>query len=339
MSLSPMPSTAASSHDAVPPVSIFIGASSGGVNAILTLAASLPANFPAPIFFVQHIGAHRSQLAELVSARGPNRGITPEDGDRPDPGTIYIAPPDRHMLVEGGVIRLSRGPKEHHARPAIDPLFRSAALDLGPGAVGVVLTGTLDDGSSGLAAIKQCGGIAVVQDPADAFAPGMPRNALAATEADHVVRLDEMPALLSRLAIRTVSRASGTPPEWVRLEQDVMMGRNAVEKLSQIGRPSQFTCPDCGGVMFELAGGRPVRFRCHTGHAFSLESLAYMQEQASDESLWTSLRMLQEKEAILRRLAGQAGHEDAVQEADEIAQAAATLRKLTLRTPMPRGFG
>ncbi|MDB5931100.1 MAG: CheB methylesterase, partial [Polaromonas sp.] len=150
---------------------IVMGASSGGVNAILELALTLPRNFPAPILFVQHIGAHRSELSRLVSASGPNPAVTATDGSQPTPGTIHIAPPDHHMLIDKGLIRLTRGPKEHHARPAIDPLFRSAALEYGPRAIGVILTGMLDDGSAGLRAIKECGGLAVVQDPDDAHAP------------------------------------------------------------------------------------------------------------------------------------------------------------------------
>ena len=158
-----------------PPV-IVIGAPAGGVNAVLELAPALPRNFPAPILFVQHIGAHRSELWKLASARGPNTAVNASDGAVPRPGTIHIAPPDQHMLLDGPVIRLSRGPKEHHARPAIDPLFRSAALQYGPRAIGVILTGMLADGSAGLRAIKECGGTAVGQDPADAHAPSMPRS-------------------------------------------------------------------------------------------------------------------------------------------------------------------
>lgn len=181
---------------------IVMGASAGGVKAIFALAATLPRDFPAPILFVQHIGAHRSELSRLVSARGPNPAVTAADGDVPRPGTIYIAPPDQHMVLDGHVILLSRGPKENHARPAIDPLFRSAALSCGPRAIGVVLTGMLDDGSAGLRAIKDCGGTAVVQDPVDADVPDMPKNALACVEADHVVPLSALGPLLYELARR-----------------------------------------------------------------------------------------------------------------------------------------
>lgn len=331
---------------------IVMGASAGGVNAILELAPALPRGFPAPILFVQHIGAHRSELWKLVSARGPNAAVTASDGDVPRPGTIHIAPPDQHMLLDGPVIRLSRGPKEHHARPAIDPLFRSAALDYGPRAIGVVLTGMLDDGSAGLRAIKDCGGTAVVQDPADAHAPSMPQSALAYVDADHVVPLAALGPLLYALARRPATQGSAIAmpqpphaPAALRREHAVSLGSHGMENLKAIASPSPFTCPDCGGVLFELDDKRPARFRCHTGHAFSLRSLAYQQEKVSDAALWTSLRVLQEKEAVLRRLA-QAQHavrpqsaQDALREADAIADLCHAVRRLTRHAPGAEGVG
>jgi two-component system chemotaxis response regulator CheB len=326
---------------------IFIGASSGGVYAMLELAAALPANFPVPLFFVQHIGAHRSQLAQLLNARGPNRAVEARDGDSPAAGTIHVAPPDHHMLLEGGVIRVIRGPKEHHARPAIDPLFRSAALEMGSGAIGVVLTGMLDDGSAGLRAIKDCGGTAVVQDPADAFEPGMPRAALSVVRPDHVVPLAQMADLLLALAREdpdAPARQNPAPSSALRREHAVGKGGHTMENLKEIASPSTFSCPDCGGVLFELYDKRPMRYRCHTGHAFSLRSLAATQEQVTDAALWTGLRVLQEKEAILRRLAevqrdGDPGAAaDCDSEADELAVVAAALRKLTVIAPSPASF-
>ena len=323
-------------NDTAQPI-IVMGASAGGVNAILDLAPALARDFPAPILFVQHIGAHRSELSRLVSARGPNLAFTAADGDLPRPGTIHIAPPDQHMLLDGNLIRLSRGPKENHARPAIDPLFRSAALSCGPRAIGVVLTGMLDDGSAGLRAIKDCGGTAVVQDPADAQAPGMPRSALACVDADHVVPLAALGPLLYSLACRPASATPFDPPAALRQEQAVSAGDRPLENLQAIAKPSAFTCPDCGGALFELNDKRPVRYRCHTGHGFTLRSLACLQEEVSDAALWTSLRALQEKQAILRRLAQTQGAcaqaQEALREADDLAQVCAAVRKLTARAP------
>ncbi|MDA8447399.1 chemotaxis protein CheB [Paracidovorax valerianellae] len=324
---------------------IFIGASAGGVYAMLDLVTALPAGFPAPIFFVQHIGSMRSHLPDLLNTRGPNRALTARDGDVPQPGTIYIAPSDHHMLLEGGVVRLSRGPKEHHARPAIDPLFRSAALDCGARAVGVVLTGMLDDGTAGLRAIKDCGGIAVVQDPEDAYEPSMPRSALACVEVDHVVPLGGLGALLCQLAQPRARRLPVLPPMSWRREHALGAGDHNVENLMAIADPSTFTCPDCGGVLFELKDKRPVRYRCHTGHAFSLRSLAHTQEQTTDAALWAALRTLQEKESILRHLADLHQGSDAqttaqaLREADELAIACSALRRLTEKSPSPESFG
>jgi two-component system, chemotaxis family, protein-glutamate methylesterase/glutaminase len=315
---------------------IVIGASAGGVNAILELALTLPRNFPAPILFVQHIGAHTSALSNLVSASGTNRAITACDGDVPRAGTIHIAPPDHHMLLDGSVIRLSRGPKEHHTRPAIDPLFRSAALECGPRAIGVILTGMLDDGSAGLRAIKECGGMAVVQDPADAHAPSMPRCALASVEADHVVPLASMGSLLYRLARKRLapSKVFHTPAALER-EHQISSGACVVQDLQDIASPSTFSCPDCGGVLFEFNDKRLVRYRCHTGHAFSLRSLACTQDEVTHAALCSSLRALREKESILRRLAQVQGPQTsepaqaALREADELAEVCTVLRKLT----------
>ena len=194
---------------------VVIGASAGGVSALLKLSSALPAQFPAPILVVLHIGANPSVLPMLLSAHGNNRAVHAEDGQVLEKATVYVAPPDHHMLVHDGRIRLSRGAKEHHTRPAIDPLFRSAALARGPGAVGVVLTGRLDDGTAGLKAIKKRGGVALVQDPAEAEHPGMPRSALQTVAVDHCLPLEGIAAQLERLvappAAQATAAASAAP--------------------------------------------------------------------------------------------------------------------------------
>ena len=179
---------------------VVIGASAGGVNALLSLAQALPPGFPAAVLIVLHIGSHRSMLPELLTSSGSHRAIHPQDGEPLAPGTIYVAPPAHHMLIEGDVVRLTRGAKEHHARPAIDPLFRSAALAHGPRVIGVILTGRQDDGTAGLRAVKACGGITVVQDPADAEEPGMPTSALRHVQVDHCVPLRLLGDVLARIA-------------------------------------------------------------------------------------------------------------------------------------------
>lgn len=191
------------------PYAVVIGASAGGVSALIELAAALPANFPALVGMVLHVGSQRSILPELVSARGPLRAVHARDGDRLVPGKIYIAPPDHHMLFTLAGVRLHRGPRENHARPAIDPLFRSAAMHWRERAIGVVLTGDLGDGTAGLAAIKECGGSVIVQDPATASKPSMPASALANVAVDQCLQLHAIaPALRQRVGDAPVATAS-----------------------------------------------------------------------------------------------------------------------------------
>jgi len=285
---------------------VAIGASAGGVQVLLDLAAALPADFGACVLVALHVGAHRSVLPELMSARGPLRASHPADGQPLQPGAIFVAPPDHHMLVEDGLIRLSRGPKENHARPAIDPLFRTAALSHGPRVIGVVLSGRLDDGTAGLQAIKQCAGLAVVQEPADAEQPDMPASAVANVAVDVQVPAARLAETLVRLVGAPATRSLPAPAPWIALEQAVSIGAgNPMDNLNAIGRPSRFSCPECSGVLWELDQTRPRRYRCHTGHGYTLRTLADTQEAASDEALWGAMRALQEREALLREMAGE----------------------------------
>jgi two-component system, chemotaxis family, protein-glutamate methylesterase/glutaminase len=282
---------------------VVIGASAGGVNALLEISEGLPRFFPAPVCIVQHIGSNRSLLPELLRYRGPNHAMHAQEGQQIAPGTLHVAPPDRHMLLNGDVLHLRHGPKENHARPAIDPLFRSAALHWGPRAIGVILTGQMDDGTAGLKAIKDCGGIAIVQDPDTAAEPSMPRSALGNVEVDHCVPLAEIAPLLVRLAGTAPAQHRGPVPEQVVQEVAINQGDATVEKLQSIATPSALTCPECGGGLWEMSDTRPLRYRCHTGHAFSALSLAQAQTDSAEHTLWSSLRALREREMLLRRLA------------------------------------
>jgi two-component system chemotaxis response regulator CheB len=179
---------------------IVVGASSGGVAALLELVAQLPRSLNAVVGVVLHVGSRQSILPELLSSRSSWRAVQQADGEPLAPGVIYVAPPDHHMLFTADAVRLSRGPRENYARPAVDPLFRSAALEWRERTIGIVLTGDLDDGTAGLAAVKACGGIAIVQDPATAFEPSMPASALANVQVDHCLPLAEIPPALARLA-------------------------------------------------------------------------------------------------------------------------------------------
>jgi two-component system, chemotaxis family, protein-glutamate methylesterase/glutaminase len=282
---------------------IVIGASAGGVHALLQISEKLAPSFPAPVCIVQHIGSNPSLLPELLRYRGANPAVHPEDGQRLAAGTLYVAPPDRHMLLDGETVRLTHGPRENHARPAIDPLFRSAALAFRARAIGVVLTGQMDDGSAGLKAIKECGGLAIVQDPATAAEPEMPNNALANVDVDHCVPLEQIGALLTRLVGQSAPDAPPEAPQALAREVAINRGDATVEMLEGIAAPSPLTCPECGGGLWEIKQSKPLRYRCHTGHAYGAVSLARAQKESAEQSLWSTVRGLREREMLLRRMA------------------------------------
>lgn len=282
---------------------IVIGASAGGVAALLEITKALPPSFPAPVCIVQHVGRNPSILPDLLSYHRGNRAVHAVDGESLAPGTVYIAPPDRHLLLEDTVLHLTHGAKENHARPAIDPLFRTAAVAWGPRVIGVVLTGQLDDGSAGLRAIKDCGGTTIVQDPATAAEPEMPASALAAAGADHCVPLEEIAPLLARLVGAAPAPAQAPVPERLEREAAINRGDTTLETLTAIATPALLTCPDCGGTLSEVREERPLRFRCHTGHAFTARTLERVQADAAEQALRSGVRALVEREILLRRAA------------------------------------
>jgi two-component system chemotaxis response regulator CheB len=284
------------------PRAIVIGASSGGVAALLELAAALPSDLHAIVGMVLHVGTQYSILPELLSRSGPWRAVHPQNGQALEPGILYVAPPDHHMLFTANRVRLSRGPRENHARPALDPLFRSVALEWRERAVGVVLTGDLDDGTAGLAAIKACGGTAIVQDPATAFEPSMPASALANVNVDHCLSLAEIAPALVRL-VGSQPRQATDPAPLAAREQAIFEGNQPMQNLSEVGQPSALTCPECGGGLWELNDTKPLRYRCHTGHGYSALTLESAQAEVAEQALWSSVRALREREILLRRLA------------------------------------
>lgn len=313
---------------------VVIGASAGGVAALLELASTLPAGFPAPICVVQHVGANPSILPELLSARGPHPAVHGRDRQLLTPGVIHIAPPDQHMLVEGRFLRLVRGPRENHTRPAIDPLFRSAALAWGPFTIGVVLSGTMDDGSAGLVAIKQRGGLAVVQDPSSAEQPSMPQSALEQVDVDFCVPVEDLGELLSRI-VGQAPPAERPVPESLRREVAINRGEDLLENLEAIGAPAGLACPDCGGGLWEVKDSPQLRYRCHTGHAFGAGTLERAQAEAGETALRGSVRALQERATLLRRMASvaqatgdTAQAEAARREADQLQEQVRELRGL-----------
>jgi two-component system chemotaxis response regulator CheB len=290
---------------------VVVGASRGGVNALRKLASMLPPQFPAPILAVLHIGDNRSILPLLLSRAGPTPARHAADGERLEDGVIYVAPPDRHLLIEDHAVRLTQGPKEHHARPAIDPLFISAALTHGHGAIGVVLTGTGDDGAFGLRAIKQCGGITLVEHPNTAHSPEMPLAALRQGVVDYTVHLEEIAGLLQQLVAAPAPAPATSPAENLTREFEVFLGEgDAMANLGAIGKPSTFVCPDCEGALWEISNADPPRYRCHVGHGFSLRSLLDAQAEGTDSTLWAAIRGLQERGLMLEKLARIHGESD-----------------------------
>ena len=285
---------------------IVIGASAGGVEALMSVVGSLPGELPAALFLVLHIPAQSpSALPTILNRAGQVHALHPVDGEEIRYGHIYIAPPDHHLLVEEGIVRVVRGPKENRHRPAIDPLFRSAARTYGTRVVGVILTGSMDDGTAGLLAIKRRGGKAIVQDPSDALFSSMPQSAIAHVEIDHVVPLSEIGPLLIELA-HDETAEQGSFPITKDMEMEAKfaaMETHERQNEEHVGTPSVYSCPECGGVLWEVHDGDLLRFRCRVGHAFSVDSVMAGQTEVIEEALWTALKALEENASFSHRLA------------------------------------
>ena len=287
---------------------VVIGASAGGVEALVALVRALPADLQAAVFVVLHIPPQSSSMLPVILDRsGPLPAQHAQDGLPIECGQIYVAPPDHHLIVERDHVRVVRGPRENRHRPAVDVLFRSAAWEYGSRVVGVVLTGTLDDGTAGLLAIKQRGGIAVVQHPDDALYPGMPRSALAHVEVDHSVPLREIGPLLA-----TLTREAAAPQQLAQeeiMEQEVNIAKQlgGAARIDPVfGQPSTFSCPECGGVLHEIQDGEFARYRCRVGHAYTPETMLAEQSEALEIALWTALNTLEESISLNKRMAQQA---------------------------------
>jgi len=316
---------------------VVIGASAGGVEALQQLCTALPRDLDAALLIVMHTSSSSSNLMPRILRRaGCLYAATPVDGETIQKGKILIAPPDRHMVVEDHRIRLIRGPRENHHRPAIDPTFRSAALSYGPRVIGIVLTGSLDDGTGGLMVIRGHGGEAIVQDPASATFPAMPENALKMVPDAHVVTLEEMPALIAKLVSERVDDSRPATSSDTLTVNDVHMAEldmSKVEKDIHAGRPSVFGCPECGGVLWEINQEGLLRFRCRVGHAYTAHHLRAEQRQVVETALWAALRALEESAALYRRLATRAtsGHLESLSKGYEERAATAELNSHTLR--------
>jgi two-component system chemotaxis response regulator CheB len=297
---------------------VLIGASVGGVEALSRLFSELPASFPAAVLAVIHTRSSPLSRLDLVLARHASLPVRfAVDHEPIQPGHVYIAPADVHLLVRGGHVSLQRGPRENGHRPAVDPLFRSAARFFGARTIGVVLTGGRDCGAAGLEVVRACGGATVVQEPDDAACPEMPASAIRRGRPDHVVPLTHLPALLSSLTSQTVEQAAPPP-----------------SPAEQQGAPtSLMSCPSCLGTLQEVSEGASVRFECHVGHVFSRGGLLAEQAEQLEAALWAGVRALEESSSIAGRsaLRAQPAIADRLEEKSRaMAQHADTLRQILL---------
>ena len=283
------------------PMLIVVGSSAGGMAALKELVAQLPEEFPAPIFIVNHMGAHTTGEALLRALNNSSR-LGCEHAHHEQifkNGHIYLAPSDQHMLIVKDKILITKGARENRSRPAIDPLFRSAAVAYGNRVIGIILTGYLDDGTSGMRAIKRCGGVCIAQDPDDASYPDMPQSVISNVGADYCLPIAQMGALLSELVARELPDSQAVPEDILieaRIAQRVLSDLPSVEAL---GEQVPFNCPDCGGVLWKVADENHARYRCHTGHAFTSSTLLAQQSVKIEETLWVALRMFEERQNLL----------------------------------------
>lgn len=284
---------------------IVIGASAGGVEAISRIVADLPREVRAAVLVVLHISRGRSMLPEILTRAGRLPAAHPTDGEPLQYGRIYVGPPDHHLVILDSTVRIVHTASENGVRPAVDPLFRSAARAYGPRVIGVVLTGALDDGTSGVAAIKEAGGVTIAQDPEEAFAPGMPRSAIASGMIDHVVALRDIPLLLTALVEEDAPPQVRAPvgPHMRAMEADLADVSIALDAKDRPGRPSVFSCPECHGTLWEVEENGLLRFRCRVGHVYSPDSMLAAQTDEVDRALWTALRTLEERAALAHKLA------------------------------------
>ncbi|MCC6313157.1 MAG: chemotaxis protein CheB [Thermomicrobiales bacterium] len=287
---------------------IAIGGSAGSVVALMDILGALPAELPAAIFVVIHIPNYLpSLLPKVLGRRAALPVAAARDGEAIAPGRVYVAPPDRHLLVRPGRIELSRGPRENRFRPAIDPLFRSAARAYGPRVVAVELSGALSDGAVGMLAVRSHGGVTVVQDPGDAAFPSMPESALQLAGADYIAPAAEIAPLLAALAETPAVSRTGDPmdDDDARLTEVIRHDFREQELGERALETSIYACPDCGGVLWQAGDGPATHFRCHVGHAYAAEALFALKSEEVEDALWMAVRLLKEKAALSLQLARQ----------------------------------
>ena len=323
---------------------VAIGGSAGGFVALEQIIKTLPADFPAAVFVVLHLNPNSpSVLPALLGRMGKLPASHPADGETIRPGHIYVARPDHHLLLRPGKILLRRSPHENRTRPAVNPLFRSAAIAYRSRVIGVLLSGMLDDGAAGMTAIRQCGGIAVVQDPDDAVWGEMPRNALRQNKVEHVAPAASLGSLLNELVHQPAGPMPPIPDNLIAENRIVMQDWAAESAQIPIGRPTSISCPQCGGVLNEVPGPGATPFRCQIGHAFTADGLRAAQDDQLEMALESALRIHRDRQGLFRRMQERSeanalphsadhwrrGADESEQAAALIAQAIARLRHMT----------
>lgn len=286
---------------------ITIGASAGGIAAVSRLISTFSKQLDASVFIVIHIS--RNSLTDVIlnqiQRQTALRCIIPEDGDSVMNGHIYLAAADHHMMLEKNRILVRKGAFENHWRPSIDVLFRSAAATYGACVTGIILTGLLDDGTSGMSAIKRCGGVCIVQDPVEADFPDMPKNVLQNIAVDYKVPIADMGYILSDLYSRQECKG-GDAPDDVRLEAEITRCMSSdVNELEKLGILTAFTCPDCGSALVKVEQDTVPRYRCYTGHSFTEKALENEQARSLEDSLWVAIRMMEERRNLLNTMSSQ----------------------------------
>lgn len=287
---------------------VVIGASAGGVRSLQQLVKHLPEDLPASVFIVQHLSPHKeSSLPQILQRESKLPVSLAEPEMQIEKSHVYVAPPDRHLILENNHMKLVHGPRENYSRPSVDVLFRSAAYAYGPRVIGIVLSGSLGDGTSGLQAIKSSGGIAIVQDPNEALHPSMPMSAAQQVAVDASLPLAAIAAEIIRLVqqpVKTMKSKKTSQKKLAKNELDrTKIEKETINKEGEYGVPSVYSCPDCRGVLWEIKDGNLVRFRCRTGHAYIPEILSDRQSENIEASLWAAMTALEEKSSLSLRLA------------------------------------
>jgi two-component system, chemotaxis family, protein-glutamate methylesterase/glutaminase len=326
---------------------VVIGASAGGVEALIKLVAKLPADLPAAVFVTHHFpSGTRSVLPILLGRAGPLQVRHPERRERIERGVIYVAPPDFHLTIEKDHVVLSPGPKENGHRPAIDTMFRSAAKSCGERVIGVILTGMLDDGVAGLLAIKSQGGLALVQDPQDAFSSSMPVTAIKRVSVDRVVPIAEMGEAITEVVCNgQIAKAEAMDHNTQELVREEMELGNPVAPIDGPddvpGELTMYTCPECNGSLWELREDDVLRYRCHVGHSYTEDTFLVEKTDELESALWSALRALQEHAIILKSMsdkAEQRGHRYSakrlLENYNDAERRAGVVREVLLHSPI-----